>query len=198
MKNLRLPLAYLGAIGYYQKIFRAESVCFEMTEHYVKQTMRNRMYILGPNGVQTLIIPVKKINGNKTAMCDMQISYQEDWVRQHLNALETAYSSSPYFEHYIFDIKPVYEKKIENLAEFTHALHQIIVKSSNIETPSFLSTNYALNPNETDLRTLDEIPSHEVAYRYTQVFEKNGAFEGNLSIVDALFNLGPMARKLLI
>ena len=196
--QLRLPIAYCGAIGYYQKFAQAERVCLEVDEHYVKQSLRNRMYILGPNGVQTLIIPVKKPNGSKTAMKDIRISYQEEWVRQHLNALETAYSSSPFYEHYIFDIAPIYHQGIESLVEFTQQLHQVIVNSLSIENATSLSEHFDLTENEIDFRSLDEIPSQEVPYHYHQVFDKNRTFEGNLSILDALFNLGPMARNILL
>lgn len=195
--KLRLPVAYFGSIGYYQKIAQADAVCLEIEEYYIKQTQRNRMYILGPNGIQPLIIPVKKINGNKTAMKDILISYQESWVRQHLNALETAYSSSPYYEHYIFDIAPIYHKKIENLVTFTQAMHHVIIEKLALETPTLLSSSYDLKIDEIDCRQQDEIPTQEVPYRYHQVFNKNRIFEGNLSILDALFNLGPMARTIL-
>ncbi len=196
--QLRLPIAYFGAIGYYQKLAQAERVCFEVNEHYVKQTLRNRMYILGPNGVQSLIIPVKKPYGSKTAMKDILISYQEEWVRQHLNALETAYSSSPFYEHYMFDIAPIYHEGIPNLVEFTQKLHQVIVNALSIDVPTSLSEAFDLRENEIDFRHLDEIPSQEVPYDYHQVFDKNRIFEGNLSILDALFNLGPMARNILL
>jgi hypothetical protein len=166
-------------------------------EHYIKQTQRNRTYILGPNGVQSLIIPVKKINGNKTAMKDIAISYQESWVRQHLNALETAYSSSPFYEHYIYDIAPIYHRQLENLVEFNLTLHQLIVEKLDLQTPTTISSSYDLATDELDFRQHDEIPNSEVLYIYPQVFDKNCTFEGNLSVLDVLFNLGPMARTIL-
>lgn len=193
----RLPIAYFGSIGYYQKFAQSTAVCFEIEEYYIKQTLRNRLYILGPNGVQALIIPVKKVNGNKTQMKDIQISYQEGWVRQHLNALETAYSSSPYFEHYLYDIAPIFKEKHTYLIDFFQAIHQFIIEKLALKTPFHFSTTYDLSPKEIDGRKQDEIPTNDVSYKYPQVFDKNCIFEGNLSILDALFNLGPMARTLL-
>lgn len=196
--RIRLPIAYFGAIGYYQKYICADRVCFEVNEHYTKQTLRNRMYILGPNGVQQLPVPVKKINGSKTAVKDILISYREDWVKLHLKTLETAYSSSPFYDHYIFDIQPVYEEKIESLMELNQRFHQLITGWLDIERSSFYSEQYDLIEGEKDFRLIEELPATEVNYRYQQVFDKNRIFEGNLSILDALFNLGPMARTLLI
>lgn len=196
--QIRLPIAYAGAIGYYQKIAKATHICFEIQEHYIKQTLRNRAYILGPNGIQPLIIPVIKVNGSKTAMKDLLISYKENWARQHLHALETAYSSSAYFEHYVHDIAPIYLAEKESLLDFNLAFHHFITKSLGITEDYTLSEHYDLTEGELDLRQQDEIPLENVPYQYYQLFNKNRNFEGNLSILDALFNLGPMARKLLI
>lgn len=196
--NIRIPIAYFGSIGYYQKYVDATSVCLEVNEHYTKQTLRNRMYILGPNGIQQLSIPVKKINGSKTAVKDIQISYQEDWVKLHLKSLEAAYASSPFFDYYLLDLNAIYSKKYLSLVEFNLAINQFICEALSLTMNFSLSETFDLNPSEIDLRNLVEEPTQIVDYSYQQVFDKNDIFEGNLSILDALFNLGPMARKLLI
>lgn len=198
MKSVRMPLAYFGSIGYYQKFFLADDVCFEVKEHYIKQTLRNRIYILGPNRVLSLSIPIIKIHGSKTAMDEIIISYKEEWWKEHLKALETAYSSSPFFEYYWFELKPFYYQKTNKLVDFDQQCHQMITKWLSLEKDVNFSKNYDLKEHEIDLRAEKGLPNNKVSYSYQQVIMKNRTFEGNLSILDAIFNLGPMARNIIV
>jgi len=197
MSSIRLPLAYAGSIGYYQKYFHADRATFELQEHYIKQTLRNRIYILGPNGVQHLVLPVIKINGSKTAMKDLQISYQTDWVRQHWGALKAAYAASPFFDHYAYDLEPIFHSGETSYLKFSQQIHRFMLQCIGIEVKEQFSEKYDLEDGEIDFRLHDELPEENVDYHYHQVFEINRKFEGNLSLLDAIFNLGPMARPLI-
>lgn len=198
MQN-RFPIAYWGSIGYFQKLVDAKTVRFEINEQYIKQTLRNRVYILGPNKVLPLSIPVVKVNGSKTLMKDILIARHQNWEKGHLKAFETAYSSSPYYEHYLHDILPIYEASFEKLIDFNMTQIQFIKNSLDLPFDISFSESYDLSENEQDFRTISETPSQEILYQYHQVFQENNpSFIGNLSILDALFNLGPMTRQLIV
>lgn len=195
----RFPFAYWGSIGYFKQLVESPTICLEQEEHYVKQTLRNRMYILGPNKTLPLSIPVIKVNGSKTAMKDILIAYQEDWQKEHLKALETAYSSSPYYEHYLYEIEPFYSKKKERLIDFHLESLELINQWLDLGLTFQLSQSFDLEEDEKDFRQMEEVPHNSVDYSYHQVFQhQETPFIGNLSILDAVFNLGPMARRLLI
>ena len=193
------PLFYAGNIDYYASLIQAKNPVFEIHENYPKQTYRNRCSIYGANGVLNLIIPVQHL-GKRLQMKDVCISKTENWRVLHWRSLESAYRSSPYFEFYEYDIKPIYEKKHEYLIEFTGELHQIIMKLLKVN----LQQEYTEEYNavcETDFRNTfnakKEINIEGLFQKYTQVFDSKHGFIPNLSIFDLLFNLGPESIRYL-
>lgn len=191
------PVAYFGSVNYYLQIVQSERVCFELFEHYIKQTIRNRAEILTPNGVKSLSIPVSKPDGNKTFLKDIRISYAEDWQKNHWKSIETAYSGSPYFDHYGIEVKELIFSKENILYLFNEAIHTRICSWLGL-SEDFSYTSMYIPSYEEDFRMSFNAPDYTGAYTYTQVFASKENFHPNLSILDAVFNLGPMARNLLI
>jgi hypothetical protein len=191
------PTAYFGSISYYKSLVQMEAISFELYEHYVKQNIRNRMSILGANGLLNLSIPVEKPNGNKTLTKDIRISYAENWQKNHWKAIESAYAPSPYFEHYESEVKELIFSQNSNLVDFNLQIHLKIVEwlSLPIDHKFTESYEFELNPFQ-DFRKLNW-PSTENS-NYIKVFSSENILEDDLSILDAIFNLGPMARNLLI
>ncbi|NQV53673.1 MAG: WbqC family protein [Flavobacteriales bacterium] len=188
------PIFYGGNISYYRALNQAESVLFEVREHFPKQTYRNRIEILSPNGLQKLVIPMLK-TGNQRRMDDVSISYAENWQKDHWKSLEAAYRRSPYFEFYEDRFRPFYHQEIESLLSFNLQMHAVITSSLSLDIPHTLTTSYEAEVS-TDMRSMafrENVP--ETAY--LQVFSDRHAFLPNLSMLDALFNLGPQAADLL-
>jgi hypothetical protein len=191
------PTAYFGSISYYKSLVQMETISFELYEHYVKQTIRNRMSILGANGMLNLSIPVEKPNGNKTLTKDIRISYAENWQKNHWKAIESAYAPSPYFEHYESEVKELIFCKNQNLVAFNLDIHQKIIDWLSLPIHSKFTESYLVESNDSqDFRKLSW-PKTEDS-NYIKVFNIEHILEGDLSILDAIFNLGPMARNLLI
>lgn len=187
------PIYLCGNLEYYRNLFQSDEVVFEIHEHFPKQTHRNRMEILGPNGRQKLILPTVKRNSRR-AMKDVEISYAENWQKNHWKSLEAAYRRSAYFEFYEDRIKPFYTEQYATLVEFNLAYHQKILDLLKMDQSFSLSTEYQKEV-ETDYRNRAfELDQEE---EYLQVFSDRFPFTSNLSILDALFNLGPEASRLL-
>ena len=191
------PTAYFGSISYYKSLVQMEAISFELYEHYVKQTVRNRMTILGANGLLNLSIPVEKPHGNKTITKDISISYAENWQKNHWKAIESAYAPSPYFEHYESEVKALIFSKISNLVDFNFQIHQKIVGWLSLPIQNQFTETYIQDDKSIkDFRKIDW-PTIENS-NYIKVFHIENVLESELSILDAIFNLGPMARNLLI
>lgn len=191
------PVAYFGPVAYYQQMVLAGTVELEIFEHYAKQTLRNRTLILEPNGVQNLSIPVIKPHGNKTLTKDILISNAENWRKNHWKAIESAYASSAYFDHYGSEVKELIDFQSEKLVDFNQNIHQRIVKWLDLPVQDAFTDKYAENvSSETDYRR--SFKEAESDYVYTQVFSPQNKFVPGLSILDAIFNLGPMARKIVV
>ena len=167
----------------------------EVWETYHKQTYRNRCMVMTANGVESLSVPVVKVNGNHTMTKDVVISYKEHWQQIHRRCLESAYKASPYFDHYHDYLKPVFETRFERLIELNDAALQAVLKMLKVQKEIVHTTDY-VHDVENDLREafspkakvkVDSFPS------YYQVFNNKFPFEPDLSVLDLIFNEGPEA-----
>ena len=199
--NSLFPTSYFGNINYFRTLAKEKNVLIEGKEHFPKQTFRNRFEILTSNGIQSLSIPVNKINGTKTLTEDIEISYLADWRKDHWKAIESAYSSSPYFEHYGIEVHELIYQNENNLLKFNQGIIDRIIEWLEIPTEINFTTEYTFSETSSnDFReTLcSKKQNYDQKLKYTQVFENQTEFTENLSILDAVFCLGPMARKLII
>lgn len=196
MKSI-FPIAYFGSISYYRNLAQLEEVSFELYEHYIKQTIRNRMTILGADGAQNLSVTVIKPNGNKTLTKDIQICYAENWQKNHWKAIESAYAPSPYFEHYEKDVRDLIYSKNTTLIALNLQIHEKIVAWLSLPIQNQFTDSYIFDSKSfVDYRNLKWKKAENS--NYIKVFDSKNVDENNLSILDAIFNLGPMARNLLI
>lgn len=193
------PIAYFGSISYYKDLIANVDIVFEVQEHFVKQSVRNRTRILTANGMQELSVPIIKPNGSKTITKDILVSPAKDWRKDHWRALESAYKHAAYFEHYGEEVKSLIYQETPDLVGFNSEilariqqwlqLPYLITYSSEFKSVTFMETDYRFGYTA---------HPYQNEYHYFQVFQDKQAFIGDLSILDAIFNLGPMARTLFI
>lgn len=195
------PIHYCGSVGYYRMILNAETIVFEGHEHFVKQSHRNRMEILSPNGPQKLVIPTLK-TGKRRLTKDIQISYAENWQKDHWKGLEAAYRRSPYFEFYEDRFKPLIWGKPALLIDYNLALHQLILEFLKIKKNFTITESFEENalPNYRmeSFRISDDLFNNWSYNKYLQVFSDRFDFVDNLSILDMLFNIGPRSKDVLL
>lgn len=189
-----LATATLPPVSWFLALKDAAAFILETQENYLRQTYRNRYNIVGPNGIQTLSIPVQNRHGEKMPIRDVRIDYREPWQRNHWRSITTAYRNSPYFIYLGDEFAPFYEKKAEFLfdlnLEFIQLIFRIMKKKTEIRfsdsfrvpgeyAPDF---RYTIHPKQPPVFTTRE---------YRQVFHEKLGFYPDLSILDLLFNLGP-------
>lgn len=194
--------AYLPPISYISGCLHSEQVLIEQFETYSRQTIRNRCLIYGPNGMQALSIPVRKVNGNHTLTRDIRIVTSTPWQRLHWRSIETAYNNSPFFLYYKDTFEAVFTKKFDSLLELnTHLLGIIFsilgVTKKIVFTQSFMSLPAGKEKSEVFLPEKKQVKSSDLP-PYTQVFSPKHGFIPDLSIVDLLFNLGPESLDYLL
>lgn len=188
------PTAYFGNIAYYRALAIADNPVIECHEHFVKQTLRSRCEILGPNDIQRLTIPVVKPNGSKTAMTDLQIA-DDNWQKLHWKSIETAYGSSAYFDYYGCEVEKLIFSSETNLIQFNKAIHERICSWLDLGIKVDYSTNY-IDIQQDDINFRKEEFIHLTEFKpYHQVFRTKEECIPNLSVLDLVFNLGPMARN---
>lgn len=201
---LLLSTAYLAPIQYYAHLYAAHEAIEDRGEHYVKQTYRNRCYIATPTGAQPLTLPIVRDGAVHTAVRDIRLSDHGKWQHLHWTALTSAYESSPYFEYYADDFRPLYEQHFDFLVDFNDALRQTVLSLLSLDKNITPSNEYVIpTPEMTDLRSVispKQSLEADTAFRptpYYQVFKERTGFIPNLSIADLLFNMGPESRLVL-
>nr|WP_315173980.1 WbqC family protein [uncultured Flavobacterium sp.] len=188
---------YFPSISHFVALTQSERITFETADNFQKQTNRNRTYIYSPNGIQLLNIPVKhsKLSHQKTK--DIQIENDFEWQKQHFKSMEAAYRSSPFFEYFEDDIRPIFEKKHTFLLDLNFETFDFILKSMRLKLEYETTTEYFQEVDTTiitDFRELANGKKDTSEFEsYTQVFDDKHGFINNLSVLDVLFNEGKFA-----
>ncbi|MFZ1703517.1 MAG: WbqC family protein [Saprospiraceae bacterium] len=187
----------------YRQYFQHDEVWIEAKENYQKRSYRNKYNILTSQGVTSLTIPLSAGKNNQKPIKDVRIAYESDWIKIHLNTIRAAYGNSPFFEHYFDFIEKIYSKKPSFLYDFnTESLHFICTK---IGCPIIIGETsiYELHypASVTDYRkqplSIVELSSNPTT-KYVQVWQLEKTFYKNLSILDALFCLGPETKPYIL
>jgi hypothetical protein len=189
LNNPLLPTAYFGPISYYAILLQHPNCRIELHEHFVKQSIRNRCDIYGANGKLQLTIPKQRKGSDKTIIKEIQISYKQNWQKEHWNAIVSSYNSSPYFEYYKDELQPFFEKEEMLLIDLNCKLQSVILNILQVEDKIITTTEYLHKGNFSDLRNYKW--NSEKQEKYDQVFMEKQGFIPNLSVLDLLFNLGP-------
>jgi hypothetical protein len=200
-KTIILPLCAFGNIFYYTLLLRHNCV-IDLFENYPKQTWRNRYDVINAHGLQTLTIPVLGQKGRKISTAEIKIDNRLPWQRTHLRTIQAAYGSSPFYEHYIEVIEPLFSKEYELLSDFNRDSLTLILSELNLQNTIQFSNEYInASEGETDLRPyfkpskFSQINFNEISY--VQTFADRMGFIPNLSILDMLFNTGPESARLI-
>jgi len=207
MSTALLQTTYFGPVQWYQKLRRYDQVLIEQCDSYQKQTFRNRCIIATANGLQALTVPVEhpttsiQQSASNVQCKDLRISDHNQWRRIHWNALQSAYSESPFFEYYADDIRPFFEKKYTFLIDFNEEIRQKMCELIDIHPTIDYTTAYisdishqpsAVKDFRDVIHSKHPQPDVEFSARpYWQVFDRKYGFQPNLSILDLLFCMGP-------
>lgn len=191
--GMHIELHYLPSIEYMSLLYSSEKIEFELEEHYIKQSYRNRTMILGANGIENLTVPIVNISGIKQKMKDVQIDYSQDWIRRHQGGINAAYGKSPYFEHFEPLISSVFAKKNKFLVDLNIDFLNLINKISGRKMNYTFSMEFNESRNDSFYNQMSPKNSwkerkiySEIPYR--QVFGTE--FVPNLSVLDLFMNHG--------
>lgn len=192
------PIAYLPPVNYVAYYMAASNPVIDLYEHWPKQTYRNRADIASPQGPYKLSVPVTK-KAHHTPVCQVGISYREDWQQNHWRAIKSFYNSSPYFLFYEPELRPFFERQYQTIDQLDLALLHKLFALLDISVPIQTSSKY-LEREEIDYDFRDffnQKKDNVLIPEYIQVFEDRQPFLNNLSVIDLLFNLGPEAATYL-
>lgn len=187
-----------ASVRCYAAALKAGVLLIDLDErHLPLRHSHHRYRIDGPNGVQTLTVPlVGSTNNMMTPVRDVLISEHGDWRRLHWGALFSAYGRSPYFDYVADDLSRVIHGSQRYLHEFNRQLHEVIVDFMDLP----LVTRY---PRSTEIKTegetldlrgriamkkADTLPIGNVTYY--QMWTTKSGFCPDLSVLDLMMNMG--------
>lgn len=188
-----LPLCAFPNVAYVRTLL-TDDVCIDLGENYVKQSLRNRFELVGPNGRFACSMHVVKQVAPKTPVTQIELN-EDDWRRLTLRSIESSYGSAPFFEHYFDDVQELILSSEKNLVKFNISVLEWIESTFGVDFKLTFSENYIdANSDDVDLRSQMKLKDVERSgIEYPQVFEDKLGFEPNLSVLDLIFNSGPEA-----
>ena len=185
---------YFPNIFSFKTIINSTNILFEVNDHYVKQTLRNRTSIHAANGKLNLSVPVKFSSTKKEKYKDIRICYDSNWQKIHLKSIESAYKNSPFYDFFEDYFINFYNKKEKFLVDLNFSsirlIFEILEKELNCNFTNEYLEKYV---DLTDYRSLltNKNFNEKVDFKnYTQVFQEKNCFIENLSSIDLIFNKG--------
>jgi hypothetical protein len=200
LREVLVSTAYLPPVDWFSIISRSDKVSIERHENYIKQTYRNRCYILSAHGRQMLSVPVLEGSRHKIPITEARIDYSKRWQQVHLGAIRSSYRLAPYYEFYSGEIEETIAGGYKYLWELNTRLMDILMQMLKIKPViSFTGSYEKASEEEYDFRYRLEPGKKNIFLnkRYFQVFNTTEGFAPNLSIIDLIFNQGPDAGKFL-
>ena len=187
-----------ASVRCYAAALKAGNLLVDLDERRLPLRHSHHRYrIDGPNGVQTLTVPlVGSTNNMTTPLRDVLISEHGDWRRLHWGALYSAYGRSPYFDYVADDLSRVINGTQRYLHDFNAQLHEVVVDFMDLP----LVTRYvdgieAQGQAGTDdlrgriaMKKPDALPIANVPYY--QMWTAASGFLPDLSILDLMMNMG--------
>lgn len=192
--NILIHPTYFPNIAHFSAMAQAQEVTFEWGDNFVKQTYRNRTYIYGANGKLLLNIPVIYSQNERQLYKYVRVFHGENWQVQHWKSLESAYRTSPFFEFYEDELKPLFFEEVVYLLDFNLKCFKAICDCLQLDITPLKTQSFEKEINDkTDYRYLVNAKKQpDFRFKpYTQVFTDKYGFISNLSILDLLFNEGP-------
>jgi hypothetical protein len=142
----------------------------------------NRYNIAGPNNIQTLTVPITQ-DDKHNPLTQVRINYNENWIRDHKHAWQTAYGKSPFFEYYDYRFWSILDAQPVMLSDLIYPWNQLLFTQLGLS--SFEPTSKEIQQNIIQIKP------------YPQVFDVKFGFRSEVSGIDLLFNQGPLAKEYL-
>ncbi len=200
MPGLLIESHFFPSIEYFCALHPYDPIHLEAHEHYVKQSYRNRCYVLAVHGVERLTVPLTDKHG-KVPITDVRIDYRTRWQANTWRTLQSAYAKAPFYEHYRDDIHAILFSGEPYLFVLNQAILSMCLNWLGWKKRILPSHTYEPKTDQTDLRNMilaKEDFLSRVFFRplpYRQVF--GSSFVPNLSVLDLVCCVGPDAGRII-
>lgn len=209
------PPEYWPSLTHFALADVADEVVLADTLQYSRQSFQNRARVRTPQGWQWISVPLKGGQHGKP-ICKVAVRNSVAWAGKHWRALHYNYRTSPFFEFYEPQLRPLFELRWNVLGDLTCATVEVLAELLGISTPLVRASALHGRP-DTVPRILEVLGSDALLSaadaaeidrqftmslrvlrlelpRYRQNFD---GFEPDMSSLDLLFNYGPEALSMI-
>ncbi|SHJ49035.1 WbqC-like protein family protein [Anaerocolumna jejuensis DSM 15929] len=206
---------YFPYLGYFYKISKADLFVYLDDAQFSNDNMHHRNNIKTSQGTKRITIPLDY--HFKDAINEVRTKDELGWKKKHLDLLTANYSNARYYKEIFPVVKELLLTKYENLADMNMTINRFIlagfglrtaiVKASELNVDSkkeqrILDICTILRANEyysglgaRAYQAKEDFLDRGIALTYTDYkpfkYPQQGeGFEGNLSVLDFLFNCG--------
>ena len=218
--------AYLPWLGYFHKINLSDTFIYFDTTQFEKNSFINRNKIKTPAGPIWLTVPVKSKDHFGKEIRQIELANQ-DWREKHWQTIEMNYKKAKYWPQYADQLRGLYKKEYNNIADLCYDQLILFLSWLNIKTKVIRSSE--LKPRQSKkldlvLDILEEVKASSYIsgalgrdYIDPQRFEDKkiklyyqsyehpvyhqlwrGEFLKYMSIIDLLFNEGANSLEILM
>jgi len=221
-----LQPGFLPWLGFFEQMHRVQTFVVLDDVQHTKQDwrVRNRIRSDSPEGFTWLSVPVRK-HRVEAQVRDIEVSYDHDWTRKHLNLIHQYYAKAPYFEAVFPELKRILGMKPASLVDLDMQLTVMIASFFSISAQIVYSSSLRVPGRKTE-KLVNICKAVEATALYdgwsAQNFIEQGLFEqagiglvyqkyvplaypqmyspfmGYLSALDLLLNCGPDSLSVLV
>jgi hypothetical protein len=209
---------YIPWKGYFDSINQCDEMVIYDDMQYTKRDWRNRNKIKTPQGLKWLTIPVE-VKGKYFQKINETLVSDPNWGESHLKQLEQNYKKAPFFDETMAQLEDYFLKNEEKrLTYINQILIEKINEILEIKTTILRSEDFELHEDKTQ-RLVDICVARKATeyltgpaakaymdeeafrsqgieviyadYNYGQYEQLHGAFEHGVTVLDAIFSVGP-------
>lgn len=207
--------------GYFDFIASVDLFIFHDDLQYTKGDWRNRNKLKTPKGTEWLTVPVSYRQVSQLIQ-DTPIDHSTDWATKHLHRWQANYRAAPYLDVVLELLSGLGSEQDLTISQLNIRQIRRICAFLGIHTPMRLSSELAVDGHKTErlIALLKKVgassylsgPSADAyldkdafrrhgirleykSYDYEPYPQLWGAFDGAVSVLDLIANLGPESRN---
>lgn len=188
-----IDLHYFGSIEFYSTLNRDTNYFFQSDFEYKKSLHPNRMWLIGPNNLLSLSVPLLGGRNQKLVFKDVRISWREDWRRIHWRTIHDAYRKSPWFEQYAPELEKLFQLKETFLTDWNLKTMEWVLHNLKLRVDILAATDEIIQKEGIKTNTNPGSEPANFYPTYQQVFMERQGFVSNLCVLDLLFCCGSSA-----
>lgn len=170
-------LQCLPSLDFFRECLGSDVLLLEAHESYQKGGFRNRYFIQTSQGPLEMSIPLQGGRNVRAMIREVKVDDRLPWRSNHLQSIETAYRSTPYYEYLAPELHEILRMPTDSLWELNEALLRWVWSILRWEKPMEKTTDFFLDYSESNVVDL----------------RKNARNKGgnSLSVLHDLFHFGP-------